>query len=105
MKIKLYFRHFGIHKLEKEIEISADFNDIAEILPKESENNVSNNYRINEDMLIKLLPQGFLPKEPKKILLSVNNGDDTSSGQVGLNHFMNWSKYFDAYCLEIGRGY
>jgi len=103
VKIKLYYRHFGIHKLKKEIEISANFNDIAEILPKESENNASNNYRINEDMLIELLPQGFLPKQSKNILLSVDNGDDTSSGQQGLKHFTNWAKYFDAYCLEIGR--
>ena len=89
MYIQLMHRHHGMHKPIKHTEIPCEFSDVYL-----SEDN------INEELLLKNIPEGWLPTKPNLILLTV--GDKYGSiGQYGLKKFRSWAKYFDAYCLEI----
>jgi hypothetical protein len=98
MKVILYRRHYGIHTPVKETEIDGKFEDYY--LGED---------QINEDLLLKNLPKGFLPVDPSKVLLSVQIINDETGeivsgrGQRGLKKFRNWAKYFDAYNLELCR--
>lgn len=89
MYIQLMHRHYGLHEPIKHTEIPCNFGDVYI-----SEDN------INEDILLKNIPEGFLPAEPSKILLTVGDRYGTT-GQVGLKRFRNWAKYFDSYVLEL----
>lgn len=93
MKVQLRHRHYGVHELIKEINIDGRFEDYCD--PKTNQD-----YIINEQKLIENLPQDFLPVPPNKILLSVSD-DDGGIGQVDLNIFRTWAKYFDSYCIEL----
>lgn len=89
MYIQLMKRHYGVHSPIKHTQISCDFDDVYK-----SEDH------INEELLLANIPEGFLPLEPSKILLTV--GDKYgSTGQCGLDRFKNWAKYFDSYVLEL----
>lgn len=89
MYIQLMHRHYGMHEPIKHTEIPCEFSDVYL-----SEDN------INEELLLKNIPEGWLPTKPNLILLTV--GDKYgSTGQYGLKKFRSWAKYFDAYCLEI----
>ena len=97
MKVILNRRHFGVHTPVKEAVIEGEFTDYY--LGED---------QINEDLLLKNLPKGFLPVDPSKVLLSVQNVNDAgevigATGQIGLKIFRNWAKYFDAYNLELCR--
>ena len=54
---------------------------------------------INEDLLLRNLPEGFLPVDPSLVLLTVDRGS-YSEGQDA-SKFRTWEKYFDAYVLEL----
>jgi len=98
MKVILNRRHYGVHSPIKEAIIDGEFTDYY--LGED---------QINEELLLKNLPEGFLPVSPSKVLLSVQNvssktGDVIgATGQRGLKKFKNWAKYFDAYNLELCR--
>lgn len=90
MYVQLMHRHYGLHEPIKHIEIPCNFDDIYL-----GDNN------INEDLLLKLIPENWLPTAPKNILLVVANNYGGGTGQNDLNKFKPWAKYFDAYCLEL----
>lgn len=89
MYIQLMHRHHGVHDPIKHIEIPCNFSDVY--LKEDC---------INEKLLLENIPEGWLPKPPGEILLSVGD-DDGGSGQRGLEIFRNWAKYFDSYSLEL----
>ena len=95
MKISLAHRHYGVHEPVSETEIPGAFGDYATRIPGRRDN-----YRIDEDRLIAALPEGFLPVASRRILLAVQD-DIGGTGQVGLERFRDWAKYFDAYCLNL----
>lgn len=89
MYIQLMHRHYGVHKPIKHTKIDVDFNTI-----------VLGNNHINEDALLDAIPEGWLPSPVGLTLLTVADKNG-STGQIGLNLFRNWAKYFDAYVLEL----
>lgn len=89
MYIQLMHRHYGLHEPIKHIEIHCNFSDVC-----------ITNENINEELLLKNIPNGWLPTEPSKILLTIADKYG-STGQYNLNKFRPWAKYFDAYCLEL----
>lgn len=89
MYIQLMHRHHGFHEPIKHIEIPCEFSRVYL-----GEDN------INEDLLIESIPEGWLPVDASKILLTKAD-DNGSTGQRGLSKFRSWSKYFDAYVLEL----
>lgn len=90
MKIQLRHRHYGVHELIKEIEMNENIENVYL-----AEDN------INEDFLLSLIPNGWLPVDPKYILIMVSDKNGGSTGQRGLTKFRNWSKYYDSYSLDI----
>ena len=89
MYIQLMHRHYGCHSPIKHIEIPCEFADVYR-----GKNN------IDEDLLLRSIPDGWLPVNPSEILLDV--ADKWGSiGQRNLKVFHSWAKYFDAYCLEL----
>lgn len=97
MKVILRSRRYGVHNLVKETEVPGAFSDYATPYP---DNAGYGDYAINEDKLLDALPEGFLPVAPKRVLVMVEDKQG-STGQTGLTRFMNWAKYFDAYCLNL----
>ncbi|GAA3958479.1 hypothetical protein GCM10023085_46110 [Actinomadura viridis] len=96
MKITLAHRHYGVHTNRAQTEIPGSFSDYATPSP----GTARDTYVINEELLISALPDGFLPVEPRRILLAVV--DETGgTGQRRLSRFRDWAKYFDAYCLNL----
>lgn len=89
MYIQLMHRHYGCHRPIKHLEIDCDFNKVYLGVDQ-----------INEELLLKSIPEGWLPTKPSLILLNVCNKYG-GIGQSNLNVFRNWAKYFDAYCLEL----
>jgi hypothetical protein len=78
-----------VHDPIKHIEIDCEFSDVYLGLD-----------RINEELLLEHIPEGWLPVDPSKILLTV--GDKYgATGQYNLDKFMSWAKYFNSYVLEL----
>lgn len=98
MKIELTRRHYGAHEFISEAEIPGVLSDYATLAPMPRIR--SDEYAIDEDMLLGALPGGFLPVHPKLCLLMVGDKDG-ATGQSGLSKFRSWAKYFDAYSLTI----
>lgn len=92
MKIGLWHRHHGVHKMINEEEINCKLSDVYL-----GDNN------INEKFLLSLIPDGFLPTKPENILLTYDDENGCGTGQYGLNIFRNWSKYFDSYVLSLSK--
>lgn len=96
MKVTLAHRHYGVHENVAETEVPGEFSDYATPKPGATRDD----YVIDEDKLLAALPEGFLPRQPSRILLAVE--DETGgTGQRGLKRFRDWAKYFDAYCLNL----
>jgi hypothetical protein len=95
VKVTLAHRHYGVHKNVAETEIPGVFSDYA--TPKGSD---PCDCVIDEDRLLSALPDGFLPVQPARILLAVED-EIGGTGQIGLSQFRDWAKYFDAYCLNL----
>jgi hypothetical protein len=92
MKIQLFYRSYGIHKPIKEaINIPCRFEDVY--LGED---------RINEQLLIDNIPEGYLQSAQSRVLLVVDDGLN-SVGQCGLEKFLNWKKYFDSYVLHLSK--
>ena len=89
MYIELMHRHYGVQKPIKHMEIHCEFSEVYLGLDN-----------INEEFLLKHIPEGWLPTKPDHILLTVRN-EHGSTGQCGLSKFRSWGKYFDAYCLKL----
>lgn len=97
MKIELSRRRYGVHKLVKECDVPGEFSDYATPI-YDREGDERGDFKIDEEKLLAVLPEKFLPVKPEHVLLLV--GDEMSStGQLGLTRFRNWSKYFDAYSV------
>ncbi len=96
MKVKLMHRTYGIHTPRKEVNIPGKLKDYGRYHRAENE------WKLDEDKILRLLPKGFLPVKPAQCLLSVADSDGCSSGQYKyVKRFRPWAKYFDAYCLEL----
>lgn len=93
MKVTLAYRRYGRHDFRNEAEVSGTFDDYCKHIEGQD-------YEIDERKLIKALPRGFLVGEPGQILLCVEE-DWGGTGQINLNHFRSWAKYFDSYVLNI----
>lgn len=89
MYIQLMHRQYGLHSPVKHIEIPCEFSDVYL-----GEDN------INEELLLKHIPEGWLPTKTEQILLAVGDNHG-STGQRNLTKFGSWEKYFDAYCLVL----
>lgn len=93
MKVILRHRRYGVHRPVKETVIDGSFTDYCQ-------QRNAQDYVIKEQKIIDAFPDGFLPVEPEKILVTI--GDKHGSiGQYDLNIFRYWEKYFDAYVLEL----
>lgn len=88
MYIQLMHRRYGIHKPIKHIEIPCDFSEVYQ-----------GQDRINEELLLENIPEGWLPVPPERILLMVAN-ENGGTGQC-CTIFHSWAKYFDSYSLEL----
>ena len=82
MYVQLMHRHHGIHNHIKYTEIPCKLSDVYR-----------GDDNINEDLLLELIPEGWLPVDPSLILLSVD-GKRGGIGQSDLGKFRNWAKYF-----------
>ena len=89
MYIQLMYRRYGVHRPIKHIEIPCNFSDIY----------MGENW-INERLLLENIPEGWLPVPHSEILLTVADGN-CSIGQLGLEVFKSWAKYFHSYVLEL----
>lgn len=56
--------------------------------------------RLDEPMLLHMLPPGWLPAAPEEILLAVAHPRG-STGLKGLTSFRSWGRHFDCYVLEL----
>ena len=54
--------------------------------------------------LLELLPRGFLPEKPSRVLLMVGNGRGAATAARDPVRFRRWGKYFDAYSLTVEKG-
>lgn len=98
MKIELTKRHYGLHELVSDGDVPGVLADYATLAPMPRIR--SDEYAVDEDMLLAALPEGFLPVPPSRVLLLVGD-ENGGTGQSGLSKFRNWAKYFDAYALTI----
>ena len=105
MKVRLFKRHYGVHTMVKETEIDGTLRRyIKKYDGEENKNRVGDFYTINEERLIGALPKNFLPVEPSKVLVCVQDKSKMgSTGQSNLSTFRNWAKYFDSYSIELCR--
>lgn len=55
---------------------------------------------IDEELLLKHIPEGWLPDIPENILLAVSDRYGTIM-QYNLNKFRPYASYIDSYCLEL----
>lgn len=92
MKISLYKRHFGRHRLIKEVDVDGTFRKFGK--------QVDDDFHINEERLLNVLPKNFLPCEPNKILLIIEEGNG-GTGVRNLKTFKPWAKYFDSYSIGL----
>ena len=56
--------------------------------------------RIDENLLLHMIPAGWLPAKPEEILLAAA----TSSGSTGIKNlsvFRPWGRHFDCWILEL----
>lgn len=106
MKVILLYRRDSIHEYQKDIDIPGQLKDYLEGMPEDFDGANDSRYRgsfdshINEDKLIKAIPGGFLPHEPRQMLLTIGDKDG-STGQRDLKVFSNWGKWFNTYILEL----
>lgn len=56
--------------------------------------------QIDENLLVNLIPRGWLPAEPREILLTVATAKG-STGLRRLTRFRPWARNFDCYVLEL----
>ena len=56
--------------------------------------------RIHEDMLLAMIPKGWLPAPPKETLLSIAHSRG-STGLKAVSRFRPWARHFDCYVLEL----
>ena len=93
MKVELAHRHHGVHTRYREIHVAGKLSDYY-----------GGEDKVDEQLLLDRLPDGFLPVPAKQILLCVEddpNNPGCGTGQRGLKLFRNWAKYFDCYSLTI----
>jgi hypothetical protein len=103
MKIRLFKRNYGYHSFVKEVEISGTFRKYSKKLTVDP-NGIGDDYLIKEERLLDEIPEGFLPQQPKNILLVVQDlSRRGSTGIRDLKVFRPWSKYFSSYCIELCR--
>lgn len=92
MKVTLYHRSIGIHSYVKECEIEGTFRRYGKA--------VDHDFEINEERLLKALPKGFLPCEPNKVLVTIEEGG-CGTGLSDLKIFRSWSKYYNTYSIGL----
>ena len=60
------------------------------------------NGHVNEQMLLRIIPAGWLPAKPSETLLSIAYPWG-SQGLKQLTAFRPWGRHFDCYVLELWR--
>ena len=58
--------------------------------------------RLNEQMLLRMIPPGWLPSKPSETLVSIAYPWG-SQGLKRLTLFRPWARHFDCYVLELWR--
>ena len=58
--------------------------------------------RLNEQMLLRIIPPGWLPSKPSETLVSIAYPWG-SQGLKRLTLFRPWARHFDCYVLELWR--
>ena len=91
MYVRLLWRHNNVQRAVKGL-----------WLPVRLDQALRSDGRIHEEMLLHMLPSGWLPEEPEKILLSLAH-DQGSTGLRQLTRFRPWARHFDCYVLELWR--
>ena len=89
MYIQLMWRHNSVQYPVKSTHILCNYYDV-----------VRGQDSINETVLLKYIPVGWLPAQPSEILLTVVN-ERGSLGQRNLKYFRSWARLFDCYILEL----
>ena len=56
--------------------------------------------RLNESMLLRIIPSGWLPAKPSEVLVSIAYPWG-SQGLKQLTLFRPWERHFDCYVLEL----
>lgn len=99
MKIQLHHRHHGVHSFVRDCEVAGVFEDYAK-----EDKDEKDEFIIDEQKLIKMLPPDFLPKlPPRQILVSVSTDYGSAGQRKNIKLFLPWAKYFDAYKIELIR--
>ena len=90
MYVQLMYRHDSVQRPVRALKILCNYYDVVRGLND-----------INEALLLRSIPAGWLPCAADRILLTVVNEQEGSTGQRGLRYFLNWGRFFDCYVLEL----
>lgn len=91
MYLRLLRRHNGVQRTVKDLWLPIRLDQAA--LP---------DGRINEELLLRVLPPGWLPERPENVLLTLAHAGG-STGLRRLERFRPWARHFDAWVLEAWR--
>ena len=89
MYVRLLRRHRNIQRTVREIWLPCRLEQI--FLPEG---------RLDESMLLHMLPAEFLPAPPHEILISLAHAKG-STGLKALTRFRPWARHFDCFILEL----
>lgn len=104
VKLVLAKRHYGVHTPVKTIEVDLDYDAVVTVEPllREDGSRYGSRTHVDEDAVLAVIPEGFLPQRTEWILLCAGD-EHGSSGVYDTKHFKSWAKYFDAYSLTVQR--
>lgn len=100
LKCTLHHREFGRYHFIKEIYLPVNHKHLIKPISTPGERE---DFEVDEDFLLELLPEDFLPVKPKFCLLCV----DDKTGGIGLintKKFRSYAKYFHSYSLSLFNG-
>lgn len=90
--INLGHRHYGVHTDIKEIVVPRDL--VLDLGGRQEP-------VVNEEVLIDVLPEKFLPSEPSRILLLVSTGVFEGQAVWSPKLFRPWGPSFDSLALTV----
>lgn len=89
MYVQVMRRHLSVQRPVKKLWLPARLEQL--LLP---------DGRVDESMLLHMLPAGWLPARPGEMLLSIAHARG-SSGLRYVKIFRPWERHFDCYVLEL----